>query len=135
MLNSLLAFFFWNACNFSILKDFSVENLLPALFSRNFLLRSIYHELLIIGVVFLHYTKREERSVWFLFYPYFFLSFFLLFFIFYWYFLWQTLKIHRISSPQFLPLLFNQSICTYQTDSWWDLFSLEICISFAFSLM
>ena len=27
------------------------------------------------------------------------------------------------------------SICNYQTDSWWDLFSLEICILFAFSMM
>ena len=34
-----------------------------------------------------------------------------------------------------LPLLFNESICNYQSDSWWDLFSLEIFILFAFSLM
>ena len=51
--------------------------LLPALFSRNFLVRSIYLELLIIGVVFLHYIEREERLVWFVFYPLFY-SFFLL---------------------------------------------------------
>ena len=30
---------------------------------------------------------------------------------------------------------FNQSICNYWTDSWWELFSLEICILFGFSLM
>ena len=42
---------------------------------------------------------------------------------------------YSFSSSKFLPLLFNRSICNYQTDSWWDLLSLEICILFAFSLM
>ena len=42
---------------------------------------------------------------------------------------------HSFSSSRFLPLLFNQSICNYQTDSWWDFFSLEICILFPISLM
>ena len=42
---------------------------------------------------------------------------------------------HSFSSSRFLPLVFNRSVCNYQTDSWWDLFSLEICIFFAFSLM
>ena len=44
---------------------------------------------------------------------------------------------HKLSfsSSRFLPLVFNQSICNYLTNSWWDLFSLEICILFAFSLM
>ena len=85
-----------------------------------------------------------------------FLSFFLLFFFFNRYIPWQTLAIHRIagkgkgiiiflvststrtrtffSSSRFLQLLFNRSFCNYQTDSWWDLFSLEICILFAFLL-
>ena len=46
---------------FQILKDFSVENLnlFPALFSRSFLLRSMYLDLLITEVVFLHYTQCE----------------------------------------------------------------------------
>ena len=58
MFNSLLAFssFKYHVPS-QFLKDFSVENLdtTPALFSRNFLLRSIYLELLIIGVVFYIY--------------------------------------------------------------------------------
>ena len=83
---------------------------------------------------------------------FFFLSFF--FFFFYRYFPWQTLTIQRIagkreginlffcislppahkhsfSSSRFLPLAFSQSICICI----WDLFSLEICILFRFSLM
>ena len=47
----------------------------------------------------------------------------------------STRSEHSFSSSRFLPLLFNRSICNYQTDSWWSLFSLEICILFAFSLM
>ena len=35
---------------------------------------------------------------------------------------------HSFSSSRFLPLLINRSICNYNTDSWWDLFSWEICI-------
>ena len=66
---SLLKFFL-----FSLLK---ILKLLLALFSRNFFVRSIYLELLIIGVVILHHIEREERLVWFVFYPYFY-SFFLL---------------------------------------------------------
>ena len=42
---------------------------------------------------------------------------------------------HSFSSSRFLQLVFNQSICNYLTDSWRDLFSLEICILFPFSLM
>ena len=46
-----------------------------------------------------------------------------------------TTEQNSSSLSRFLPLLFNRSICNYQTDSWWDLFSLEVCILFAFSLM
>ena len=35
---------------------------------------------------------------------------------------------YSFSSSRFLPLLFNRSICSYQADSWWYLFSLNICI-------
>ena len=42
---------------------------------------------------------------------------------------------YSLSSSRFLPLLFNWFICNYQNDGWWVLFSLEICILFAFSLM
>ena len=31
---------------------------------------------------------------------------------------------YSFSLPRFLPLLLNRSICNYQTNSWWDLFSL-----------
>ena len=83
-------------------------------------------------------------------YPYFFLSFFFVFF-FHRYFPWQTLTIHikrrergfplppanehSYNSSRFLPFIFTQSLCSYQTDSWWDFFSLEICILFAFLWM
>ena len=42
---------------------------------------------------------------------------------------------HSFNSSRFLPLIFTRSICNYQTDSWWDLFSLDICILFAFLWM
>ena len=42
---------------------------------------------------------------------------------------------YAFNLSRFLPLLFNQSICNYRTDSWWDLFSLEICILLGFSSM
>ena len=58
MFNLLHAFFFWKACTLSSLKDFSVENLetIPSTFLSIFSQKSIHLELLIIGVVFLHYT-------------------------------------------------------------------------------
>ena len=39
---------------------------------------------------------------------------------------------HSFNSSRFLPLIFTRSICNYQTDSWWGLFSLDICILLAF---
>ena len=42
---------------------------------------------------------------------------------------------YTFNSSRFVPLIFNQSICNYWTDSWWDLFSLQICILLGFSLM
>ena len=86
----------------------------------------------------------------FVFYPYFF-SFLLVFFSFYQYLQWQWLTTHKIgwggnnyfscftfppanehsfSWSRFLPLIFIWSICNYQTDSWWHLFSLDICLFF-----
>ena len=151
LLKSMCLLRFWKIFQLKIYK------LLPAFSSRNFRLRSIYLDLLIIRVVFLHYTWREERSVWFPFYPYFF-SFLLLCFLFlsvffltdtndsqnyrkrrgspyFPCFLLPPTPEHSCSSSRFIPLLFNRSICDYQTDSWWDLFSLEICILFTFLLM
>ena len=42
---------------------------------------------------------------------------------------------YTFNSSRFVPLIFNQSICNYWADSWWDLFSLQICILLGFSLM
>ena len=39
---------------------------------------------------------------------------------------------HSFNSSRFPLLIFTQSISNYQTDSWWDLFSLDIFILFAF---
>ena len=87
----------------------------------------------------------------------FFFVYFFFFFFFYGYFPWQTLAIHRIAQKGegiIISLVFhfhlltnihlvhqdfynflNRSICNYHFDSWWDLFSLEIFILTAFSLM
>ena len=58
MFNSLLAFSSEKQEPSQVLKDFSVENQETTrnTFCLNFFLRSIYFELLIIAVVFLHYT-------------------------------------------------------------------------------
>ena len=108
--------------------------------------------------MFFHYTYHEERSVWFVFYPYVF-SFFLSCFCFCFFcsfsigffsdrhcdsqdsreqwgnhyfscFPLPPAHEYSFSSSRVLPLLFNRSICNYQTDSWWDLIYLEhfICI-------
>ena len=50
-------------------------------------------------------------------------------------FLLPPAREHWFSWSRFLPLLFNWSICNNQTGSWWDLYSLEICNLFAYSLM
>ena len=90
MFNSLLAFFFWKACTFSSIERFLCWK------SRN------YSQIYLSRIInywdsIYHYIKREKRSVWLVFYPYFyfFLSFFF-FFFFYWYLPWQTLTIHKI---------------------------------------
>ena len=136
---------FWKI---SLLK---IGKLLPAFFSRNFCLRSIYPELLIIGLII--YIIPNVRSVKFgLCSILIFFSFFLLFLSVF--FLTDTnnsqitgkgeeflnfllFHFHQLtnSSSRFLPLLFNRSICSYQTDSWWNLFSFEISILVAFLLM
>ena len=41
----------------------------------------------------------------------------------------------EFNSSSFIPLVFTRSICNYQTDSWCDLFSLDISILFAFLWM
>ena len=118
---------------------FSVDNLetTPSNFLSKFVSETLYLTLVCVVSVF-----------------FFFLLFF---FSFYWYFPWQTLTIHRIAGmgegiivflvSHIHPLtniylvhgdfyhLFFASIFNYETDSWWDFFSLEICILFAFSLI
>ena len=37
---------------------------------------------------------------------------------------------HSVISSRFIPLLFTRSFCNYQTDSWWDLFSLKPALTF-----
>ena len=146
-----------------VLKDFSVENLetTPSTSLSKFSFEVYLYLSRIIdycGSIFtLHLTSGVFSlvcvlSVFFSF----FLSFFLFFFL-YRYFPWQILTIQRIvgkregiiiicfplpparehwfNSSKYLPLLFNRSICNYQTDSWWGLFSLDICILFAFLVM
>ena len=144
-----------------VLKDFSVKNpeTAPSPFLSKFS-SEIYLSRIINywGSIFILYLMSGAFSlvcVLFVFFS-FFLSFFLFFFL-YRYFPWQILTIqsisgkgeriiilcfplppaheHSFSSSRFLPLLFNRTIGNYQTDSWWGLFSLEICILFAFSLM
>ena len=134
-----------------VLKDFSVENLETTP-------RSIYLDLLIIGIVFWYYTQREVHSVWFVLYPYFFSFFLSSYFLFLPVFSlietndswdrWDGRGNHYFSrfplppaneysfnSTRFMLLIFTLSICNYQTDSWWDLFSLAIYILFAFLRM
>ena len=80
MFNSLIAFLSWNACTFSILKDFSVENLetTPSTFLSKFS-SGIYSSQIINNWGSIFYILPNVRSVQFdLFYPYFF-SFFLSF--------------------------------------------------------
>ena len=79
---------------------------------------------------------------------FFFFLYFFFFSFFYRYFPWQTLAIrkdgkrnyyfscfplapaneHSFNLSRFLPFIFTQSICNYQIDRWWVLFSLDICI-------
>ena len=125
-----------NTCT-SILKNGLIENLeTTPLFSRNVLLRSIYLQLLIIGVVFLHYTIRV-LSVFFFFLSFFYFFIFLSVFSltdtndsregrgnhYFSCFLLPLSHKYSFSSSWFLPLLFHRSICNYQTNRWWDLFS------------
>ena len=35
-----------------------------------------------------------------------------------------------LNSSRFVAIIFTSSVCNYQTDSWWDLLSLDICILF-----
>ena len=146
MLNSFLAFCFWKACTFSGFERFLCWK------SRNY--TQIYLSRIINycgSIILALYKTWGAFSLVF-----FFLSF--LFFLFLSVFSLRTLNIHKMgrereqnnyfscfplptanehsfSSLRFLPLIFTRSICNYQTDSWWDLFSLDICILFAFSWM
>ena len=140
--NSLLAFFFWKACTFLIFERFLC--LKSRNYSQHFSLE-IYLSRVINywGITFtLCWTWGAFSLVCVL--SVFFFS--LLFFFFCLYFPWQILTIHRIAGNgeghhQLTNIqlvyrdLYHFFLLDYQTDSWWDLFSLEISILFAFLLM
>ena len=144
-----------------VLKDFSIENLetTPSTFLSNFFSEIYLYQITSYwGSVFTLYLTWGAFSLVcvlsVLFLSFFFFFFFLFLSIF---FLKDTNNSqdssegrgnryfscfplppahgHSFSSSRFLPLLFNRSICNYQTDSEWYLFSLDICILFIFSLM
>ena len=150
MFNSLLIFFFCEKLVHSqVLKDFSFENLETT--SSTFLSKCSceIHLLWIISIFTLYLTSGALSLVCV---SFFFFSFCIR--------IWQALAIHRIAGKEeeiviflvfyFHPLtnshlvhrdfnhfstFFPRSICNNQTDSWWHLFSLEICILFEFLLM
>ena len=145
MFHLLLAFCFWKACTFCF-ESFLNWN------SRN------YSQIYLSGIInywgnfsIIHNVRSVHFGLCSIRIS-FFLSFFLLFFFFYRYVPWQTLTIlkkgnnyfcfpippaneHSFNSSRFLQLIFTQCICNYQTESWWDLFSLDICFLFAFLWM
>ena len=118
--------------------------LLPAPFSQNFLLRSIYLGIInywdSIFTLYLTWGAFKLACVLFLL----FLSVFSLTDTNDSHDSWERRGKHYLScfpllpsykysfsSSRFPPLLFNLSVCNYQTDSWWGLFSLDlyfICI-------
>ena len=143
MFNSLLAFCFWKACTFSSFERFLCWK------SRNY--SQIYLPRMVnywCGILTLYITWGAlSFGVFF-----FFLSCFFLFlsvldrhqrFIrwdsrgnnYFSCFPLPPANKHSFDSSRFLPLIFNRSICNYQTDSWWNLCSLNICILFAFLWM
>ena len=153
-------FSFENFVPFQVFKDFSVENLetIPSILPSNFF-SEIYLSRIINywGSIFTLYLTRGTFSLVCVL-SVFFLSFVLLFFFFYRYFPWQALTIHKITrnkegiiiflvfhfyqltsihlvDQDFYHFFFIDLFCNYQSDSWWDMFYLEICILFAFSLM
>ena len=46
-------------------------------------------------------------------------------------FSFPTAHEYSFGSMRCLTLILNRSICDYQSDSWWDMFSVEICIFFS----
>ena len=132
MLNSLLAFFIWKACNFSSFEGFLYWK------SRNY--SQIYLSRIInycYSVLTLYITWGAFSLVCFLsvFFSFFLSSSFLFLSVF---FLtdnsdsYDSRNRRENHSSRFLPLSFTRSICNYQSDSWWDLFYLDIFVLFAF---
>ena len=95
--SSLLGFFIWKACMFSCFHWFlcwKSGNCSQQFFLKIFW-RSIYLQLLVIDVVFVHYTEPKEWSVWFMYYPcFFFFIYFLLLLVFS---LTNTNKVQRMA--------------------------------------
>ena len=111
MFNSLIVFFFLKACTSQVLKDFSVENLETVQFG----LRSIRIFLLFFAFFFFlsvfsvkDTNVSQNSSEWrgnhyFSCFPR------------------PSAHEYPFSFSRLLPLLFNWSICNYQTDNWWGL--------------
>ena len=151
LFNSLLAFFFWKACTVS-----SFERSLcwkSRNYSQIYLPRFInYWD----SILILYTTSGAFSLVCFLsvFFSFFHSSYFLFLSVFslietndswdrrdgrqnhyFSRFPLPPANEHSFNSTRFIPLIFTLSICNYQTDSWWDLFPLDISISFAFLWM
>ena len=140
MFNSLLASSLEKHVLSQVLKNCNVENLetTPSTFLSRFS-SEVYVSRIINywGSIFTLYLTWGAFS----------LAYVLSIFFFYRYFRWQTLKRkgnesregsgnhyffcfllppaheNSFSLSRYLPFPFNWSICYYQTDSWWDLFS------------
>ena len=148
MFNSLLAFCFWKAGTFSSFERFLCWKSWK--YSQIYLsgIINYWGSILTLYITWGAFSLVCVLSVFF--------SVFLFFLFFYWYFPWQTLRFirwdgrginyfscfwlppaneHSFNSSRFLPLVFTRCICNYQIDSWWDFFSLDICILFAFLWM
>ena len=151
MFNSLIALCFWKACTFSGFERFICWKF------RNYF--QIYLPEIIdywdsILTSYITWGVFSMVSVLSVFFP-FFLSFFFFFFYigiflgrhkrlirwdgrgnnYFSCFPLPSANKHSFNLSSFLLLIFTQSVCNYQTDSWWDLFSLNICILFAFLWM
>ena len=136
-----------------VLKDFSVENLkitsstFLSKFSSEIYLFRIINYWGGIFTLYLTWGAFSLACVLSCFSRIFFLSFFFFFFLFlsvfslqdsndlrdsregrgnHYFSYFPIPSSYSFSLSRFLPLSFNRSICNYQTDSWWDLFCLDI---------
>ena len=138
--------FYWEKHE-RFLKNFSVENLetTPSTFLSKFYFENHLSRIINYwGSIFtLYLTWGEFSLVWSLFVFFFFLSFFFFLLFLSVFSLTETNDSHKrfplppahelsFSSSEFLPPLFSRPVYNCQTDSWYDLFSLEIAFSLHF---